>query len=587
MFWRALTNFPLSCFILLGIFFPKLTLAAPEFLTYPFNQEQRLMQGWNYNSINRTHQGLDYYTPVGNKLVATLDGSLKSYFQPGANFVYGKFIILDHENGYKSLYAHLNSVEIKTRLKRGETIGTSGSSGTDNPHLHFEVLATVRTIGANRGYGWRVDPYDLYSTSEYYPPNKYYKKLGPKQLWLNEYPTIVASHLPSVLSSVNESNSAKLSWTKSEDSSFDSYELFRSTSPNGTLDPGKRTSVFSTKDSNILSFFDNNKNPGTYYYRLTTNYKDGQKTESEEVSTTINREYQRITTDGGIQQGPVLAGKRLVWEDLRNENNTFPKKLFYYDMETKKLEEVGIGVEGAKRPLDPDATSNQVVFTAQDNSFNSTAMNIYCYDFEEKTAFPITKASADQLDPVINEDGIVIWTDMRNGNADLYYLDLKKSEGEKPFVAEKGVQSAAKVSGNNVVWRDSRSGNTDLYYKKLNESGETVLATNIGLGGGNDIWKNWVIWISKKKLFLMNLETKETKILQENNALVAVINEGKVAYSASEGTSIYIHVYDIASGQTTKLDRKVISTGQLAVNESYVAFDDIVEENRDIFLTAI
>lgn len=55
---------------------------------------------------------------------------------------YGNVVILDHGNGYQTLYAHLNqtSVQCGQSVFQGERIGSGGSTGNSTgPHLHFEV----------------------------------------------------------------------------------------------------------------------------------------------------------------------------------------------------------------------------------------------------------------------------------------------------------------------------------------------------------------------------------------------------------------------------------------------------------------
>ena len=55
---------------------------------------------------------------------------------------FGKHIYLDHGNGYRTVYAHLDkfNVEKNQKVKRGELIAYSGNSGRSTaPHLHYEV----------------------------------------------------------------------------------------------------------------------------------------------------------------------------------------------------------------------------------------------------------------------------------------------------------------------------------------------------------------------------------------------------------------------------------------------------------------
>ena len=62
---------------------------------------------------------------------------------------YGLTIILDHDGGYYSLYAHLDRslVSIHQQVARGEAVGTVGESGSlEGPKLHFEIRQGVRAI---------------------------------------------------------------------------------------------------------------------------------------------------------------------------------------------------------------------------------------------------------------------------------------------------------------------------------------------------------------------------------------------------------------------------------------------------------
>ena len=90
--------------------------------------------------VRRMHYGLDFSLQKGNPVYATADGKIRTIKSSFGGF--GKYIYIDHENGYMSVYAHLSKFNVKRgqKVKRGEIIGYVGSTGTSvAPHLHYEV----------------------------------------------------------------------------------------------------------------------------------------------------------------------------------------------------------------------------------------------------------------------------------------------------------------------------------------------------------------------------------------------------------------------------------------------------------------
>jgi murein DD-endopeptidase MepM/ murein hydrolase activator NlpD len=83
------------------------------------------------------HTGTDFRANTGTTVMASLDGTVSVVSE---NWLYGKHIIISHSNGYKTLYAHLNSFSVKQgdRVMRGRKIGETGNTGySTGPHLHF------------------------------------------------------------------------------------------------------------------------------------------------------------------------------------------------------------------------------------------------------------------------------------------------------------------------------------------------------------------------------------------------------------------------------------------------------------------
>ena len=98
------------------------------------------------------HQGVDLAAPSYAHVRSMASGQV---IFAGTHGGYGKLVTIRHNNGYMSLYGHLDeiSVNLGDRLSAGQILGRVGSSGlATGPHLHFEV----------RRQGKPVDPLKLF-----------------------------------------------------------------------------------------------------------------------------------------------------------------------------------------------------------------------------------------------------------------------------------------------------------------------------------------------------------------------------------------------------------------------------------------
>ena len=87
----------------------------------------------------RAHQGLDIGLKTGDPIYATFDGKVRLSKAAGD---YGNLVIIRHNNGLETYYAHLSQrdVEVGDWVVAGQQIGLGGSTGrSTGPHLHYEV----------------------------------------------------------------------------------------------------------------------------------------------------------------------------------------------------------------------------------------------------------------------------------------------------------------------------------------------------------------------------------------------------------------------------------------------------------------
>jgi murein DD-endopeptidase MepM/ murein hydrolase activator NlpD len=88
----------------------------------------------------RWHYGIDLAAPKGTVILAAESGTV---IYTGSGFRgYGKLIVIEHDEKWATLYAHLNKFSVKEgdHVKRGQKIGEMGRTGrATGVHLHFEI----------------------------------------------------------------------------------------------------------------------------------------------------------------------------------------------------------------------------------------------------------------------------------------------------------------------------------------------------------------------------------------------------------------------------------------------------------------
>jgi len=136
----------------------RLEASKKEFKKYLESQNIRVMSipsawpvqgqisspfGWRESPFSEHkdfHKGVDIRAPYGSPVKAPADGVVKTI---GYHPDFGRFVEIDHKNGFVTKYAHLSKVLVAQNapVKKGERIGLVGTTGNSTgPHLHYEVI---------------------------------------------------------------------------------------------------------------------------------------------------------------------------------------------------------------------------------------------------------------------------------------------------------------------------------------------------------------------------------------------------------------------------------------------------------------
>jgi murein DD-endopeptidase MepM/ murein hydrolase activator NlpD len=125
--------------------------ALGELFAIPLRGNYRLTSGFGYRAdpftgVKQHHNGLDMAAPLGTPVRSTMSGRVVT---TGWSNIYGNYIIINHGNGYQTLYGHLSKIQVRKdqAVNQGAQIGLVGSTGySTGPHLHFTVYRNGKLI---------------------------------------------------------------------------------------------------------------------------------------------------------------------------------------------------------------------------------------------------------------------------------------------------------------------------------------------------------------------------------------------------------------------------------------------------------
>ena len=112
--------------------------------TFVWPAPQHYLSGYDFSGV---HRGIDIAGNTGEAVFATDAGVI--VYVGWNNYGYGNMIMIDHGQGFQSLYAHLSAFNVSCgqSVGQGDVIGAIGSTGNSSgSHLHFEILSAHAKI---------------------------------------------------------------------------------------------------------------------------------------------------------------------------------------------------------------------------------------------------------------------------------------------------------------------------------------------------------------------------------------------------------------------------------------------------------
>lgn len=142
--------------------------------------------GWRIHPITnkkKFHNGIDLKAARRTDVFATADGVVR-YVQDKNKGDFGRMIIISHNFGFETLFAHMRFTNVKVGdvIKKGQLIAKSGNSGlSSGPHLHYEVRYASKVLNPKNFIVWNMKNYEEIFEKQRRVPWEFLVKMISKQ----------------------------------------------------------------------------------------------------------------------------------------------------------------------------------------------------------------------------------------------------------------------------------------------------------------------------------------------------------------------------------------------------------------------
>lgn len=306
------------------------------------------------------------------------------------------------------------------------------------------------------------------------------------------------------------------------------------------------------------------------------------------AAPTISLTETRITTDPGDQYDPAIWDNIVVFTDYRAADTD----VYFHDLDTG--EETGVIVAPGNQEL-TDVANGIIVYTDYRWS------DVIVYDVSTGVTRNITRPDKERLGRAFNSvdpatDGtIVAWQDNRDGNNEIYAMDLVSGE-ERQISDSPDSDSRPAVNGGHIVWQRCAAGGTcDIYYYEW-AGGTTQQITNTPDRNewNPDIYGSDIVYqdhpqgnpFPEGDIFVYNLDTSTElrKSLEGNQANPHIWGDNVVFDDLSSGL-YHIGLWNLPSGEVFPLTSG--TSGQIlnSIWENRVVYSDDRNGDLEIYMT--
>lgn len=312
-----------------------------------------------------------------------------------------------------------------------------------------------------------------------------------------------------------------------------------------------------------------------------------------------------VIADAFSQFSPAIYGNWVVWEDYRDGNcevyaynlsvdsdgNRVPNYL-----ETPQLENDPALVRITDNPVwqgEPDIFENTVVWT----DYRNGNADIYAYTFSNSTEWAVCVHPSAQSKPSIDGDRVV-WQDYRNGNYDIFMWDI--SENREFKLSETNWHDMSpKIQGEHIVWYSyygspPSSDYSDIFMFDLTTWQVQNLNKDSAIQYNPDIYGDTVVWHDNRdgnwEIYKCDVETLEIERVTfdpegEQNFMPRIFEDKVVYYFHNRLTNIWsVRMFNLTQGEQTVLDYQTKGDSSPVIYGQKIAWLNKTGNLNDIYV---
>ncbi len=310
----------------------------------------------------------------------------------------------------------------------------------------------------------------------------------------------------------------------------------------------------------------------------------------------------QITNRSTDQLYPVVSNSSLVWLDTEGGGNF---SLYLYDIANGSEKKI---VGDIYSLMDPEISENWVAWVAwvEWRDVGASLPNIYLYNSSNDTTKQLTEYPSVPLQTDLSQGSgflhstlavsgdRIVWHDRRNGNMDIYLIDLSTGI-ERQITGSPVDQVSPSTWGDYVVWAEMNDPEmkNDIFLYNLTSGNQTQITNDLAIQEAPEIEGNNIVWTELNNgncdIVRYNITSGSTSRITDDPAeqVQPRLSGDLVAWEDNRSGNLDVYVYNLSSGVEKQITNDTFDQIGVEIDGDIVTWTDDRNGNYDIYLCSL